>query len=750
MKTEKNTGFNNDNILRLSSDQDAISWCESLQGTILREVENRKTVRVRLGGETFFVKSHKPLGWSKVTRELIQRGTLIRGAEVEWNAIKEFRHLQIPTVEPCLYASMGKTPASHRSIIVTKALQNKISLEYFSTTNVKLKRRIIERVAEIVRGMHCGGINHRDLYLCHFLMDRDLSKGPLLHLIDLHRAQKRTKVPRRWLIKDLGGLLFSALNKGLTQRDFLRFLRFYFDSSLRISLRDEDFWKAVISRAKNLYIKHERRLPHKIDRLLRFSAATDFQTFIDTGRNVSTPITFSVLIPGKGKKIVKVSKILRVIPRKRIVAIGEVENSIVILKMFFGLSKNRKAKKEIDGLNAIKRAGICCPRVFFLAELESGNAQVVGTEFLNRATSLSEVLRANEIRSSEKDVLPDVVNILATLHKGGVRQEDPHPENFLVDDQKIYCIDGQTVIFSKTHSFRKSNDLRNLALFISHLNLSDDGKINSCLKTYLDLRGWDFSASLTNYFFFELEKTRKKNRRKFLTKIFRDCSEFSSRKSFLSYSVNVRRLGTTSLENFLIDLDSKIAKGKIIKDGNTTTVALVRTDFGSFVIKRYNIKGAFHWASRIFRNTRASKSWRNSHLLRLLGIRTPSPVALVENRLGPLRGVSYFISEYCLGFGAEKLLDKKSFQKESAWLVELLERLSKDLLIHGDLKMTNFLIEEKSASIIDLDAMFQAGSLNSYNRAKKKDMARFMKNWRGYPELEKRFSNLIESSEILG
>ena len=87
----------------------------------------------------------------------------------------------------------------------------------------------------MARKMHRAGINHRDFYLCHFLMDEPLAldQAPVLHLIDLHRAQIRQNVPRRWLVKDLGGLLFSAFEKGLTSRDLLRFMRLYSDRPLR-------------------------------------------------------------------------------------------------------------------------------------------------------------------------------------------------------------------------------------------------------------------------------------------------------------------------------------------------------------------------------------------------------------------------------------------------------------------------------------------------------------------------------------
>ena len=56
------------------------------------------------------------------------------------------------------------------------------------------------------------------------------------HADDLLQHRQRA---RRWRDKDLASLYFSALQIGLTQRDFLRFLRIYFDRPLREILREE-------------------------------------------------------------------------------------------------------------------------------------------------------------------------------------------------------------------------------------------------------------------------------------------------------------------------------------------------------------------------------------------------------------------------------------------------------------------------------------------------------------------------------
>jgi heptose I phosphotransferase len=119
---------------------------------------------------------------------------------------------------------------------------------------------LIKRVATMVRKMHLSGINHRDCYICHFLLHLPFSgeeETLKISVIDLHQAQIRNRVPRRWRDKDLIGLYFSSLNIGLTQRDILRFMQVYFDKPIRDVLREE---QALLAKAadKANKIKKER------------------------------------------------------------------------------------------------------------------------------------------------------------------------------------------------------------------------------------------------------------------------------------------------------------------------------------------------------------------------------------------------------------------------------------------------------------------------------------------------------------
>ncbi|CSG17048.1 LPS biosynthesis enzyme [Shigella sonnei] len=122
---------------------------------------------------------------------------------------------------------------------------------------------LIKRVATMVRDMHAVGINHRDCYICHFLLHLPFSgkeEELKISVIDLHRAQLRTRVPRRWRDKDLIGLYFSSMNIGLTQRDIWRFMKVYFVAPLKDILKQE---QGLLSQAEAKATKIRERTIRK-------------------------------------------------------------------------------------------------------------------------------------------------------------------------------------------------------------------------------------------------------------------------------------------------------------------------------------------------------------------------------------------------------------------------------------------------------------------------------------------------------
>lgn len=228
--------------------KDPFEEVERLQGQVYRELEGRRTLRTEVAGRGYFVKIHRGIGWGEIAKNLLTAKAPVLGAGQEWRAIQRLQEVGVPTMTAVAYGERGGNPASQHSFIITEELAPTVSLEDFSANwrdqppRPALKRALIAEVARMAGTMHRAGVNHRDFYICHFLLHTDkpvTASDFRLSLIDLHRAQTRGHTPVRWRNKDLAGLYFSALEIGLTRGDRLRFLRDYFQRPLREVLRDE-------------------------------------------------------------------------------------------------------------------------------------------------------------------------------------------------------------------------------------------------------------------------------------------------------------------------------------------------------------------------------------------------------------------------------------------------------------------------------------------------------------------------------
>ncbi|MDR3087915.1 MAG: lipopolysaccharide core heptose(I) kinase RfaP [Azoarcus sp.] len=233
---------------RLWAGRDPFAEVEALQGNVLRALDGRRTLRAEIDGCGYFVKIHRGVGWGEIFKNLFNLRPPILGARNEWQAIERLTELGVDTMRMFAFGERGINPARQHSFIVTGELAPTVSLEDYcaewprTPPALALKRALIKRVAEMARRMHEGGVNHRDFYICHFLLHTDpppTSAALRLSLIDLHRAQIREHLPARWRRKDLAGLYFSTLEIGLTRRDLLRFIRVYFNAPLRDTLRHE-------------------------------------------------------------------------------------------------------------------------------------------------------------------------------------------------------------------------------------------------------------------------------------------------------------------------------------------------------------------------------------------------------------------------------------------------------------------------------------------------------------------------------
>ena len=253
--------------------KDAFAEVERLNGKVYRELEGRRTLRTEVNGQGYFVKIHRGIGWGEIVKNLLTAKLPVLGAGQEWRAIKRLTKVGVPTMTAVAFGERGANPAAQHSFIVTEELAPTISLEDLSMNwrteppAPALKHALIHEVARMTGRMHKAGVNHRDCYICHFLLHTDTPVTPdhlRLSLIDLHRAQLREKVPARWRNKDLAALYFSVLDIGLSSRDVLRFVKTYFkeadgrESLAQILQEEAPLFAHLKAKAAKLYARKER------------------------------------------------------------------------------------------------------------------------------------------------------------------------------------------------------------------------------------------------------------------------------------------------------------------------------------------------------------------------------------------------------------------------------------------------------------------------------------------------------------
>lgn len=246
-----------------------------MPGALYRATGRRQTLRVEIAGQAYFLKRHHGVGWREIVKNLLYLRPPVLGAATEVRAIRRLEQLGVPTLRCVGWGQRGWNPARRQSFALTRALDDTVSLEDFCADwgrtpgdlrRLRIKRTLVRELATTARTLHGHGVNHRDFYLCHFLLQRS-SPGLTapgarldLHLIDLHRVQQRRRTPERWRVKDLAGLYFSALDAGLTRGDCFRFLRLYGGEPLRTEL-NRAFWRKVGAQAAFLYRKAHHRAP---------------------------------------------------------------------------------------------------------------------------------------------------------------------------------------------------------------------------------------------------------------------------------------------------------------------------------------------------------------------------------------------------------------------------------------------------------------------------------------------------------
>ena len=387
--------------------------------------------------------------------------------------------------------------------------------------------------------------------------------------------------------------------------------------------------------------------------------------------------------------------VTRYLPGKRLAGFANWQNEEVFVKLFFGESAYRYAKRDCQGLQRLSAANILAPTVLWFGQVQAHmvSEDVVYALILQKLSMLEDIELVMQSEATSEKLRLDLANALimtvASHHHAGLLQQDLFLKNFLwssepsqtdcantknspIHHKHIFTLDGDGI---KTFGvLTKRRALQNLCILFSKFDVVDLKKhLADWLSLYAQKRGWQSVPNEAAIWRTSLAMRQKVAAHYADKKVFRPCTDvplhevrnvglrdksnqFASQKTdvtksftqytliklngFLQTHLKLRREYVTWASEITEQRLDKALASPSFKSGNTCTVGLIQMPMcdanaqhrASLVIKRYNIKSGFHAVARSLRTTRAAISWANAHRLMQLGVKANLPVALLELR----------------------------------------------------------------------------------------------------------------------
>jgi tRNA A-37 threonylcarbamoyl transferase component Bud32 len=452
--------------------------------------------------------------------------------------------------------------------------------------------------------------------------------------------------------------------------------------------------------------------------------------------NREPAVTFQIELDGG--KVLVLQKLLRILPGKRITGMGIIDGQTVLAKLFIAQrDSERHWQREYQGVELLQSRDLPTPKLLSAGALHNGGHYVLTT--FEGAQSLSVF----------GDALPPfalmrLFNTLGRMHAKGLIHTDAHLGNFLLKEGDLFILDGDAVCSKQL----AADVTANLALLLAQLPPKiANGMQAELLAAYRDGNpDWLPNLALINQ---AVTDARLRRLESYLDKCLRDCSRFKVEREHGRF-ISMVRSEADFLAPIIADPDAWLNAGTPLKQGNTATLAMVEHEGRKLVIKRYNIKGLRHALSRCWRPSRAWHSWVEGHRLGFLGIATPRPLAMIEQRFGPLRGRAWIMVDYCAGESLAAhfapFVGLAAPAEEMQAVQDLFGKLAAARISHGDLKASNLLWYESRVCLIDLDATRQHQSGTSFARALQKDRTRFLQNWPEGSVLRRAMETVIPSA----
>jgi len=218
-----------------------MAWTD---GRCLRVLEDRENWRLELRAQGqpvrgFYLKKHHVRTWQSRVQAKLGGAPGESAGRVEASNARRLADTGIGVMDVVAYGETLRGDGRLESFVLTEELEGYAPLDDFlrrrfvplppgrRAARADDLKQLIRQVALLAREFHGAGYNHRDFYCCHLFV-RECGRGRFeVKLIDLQRVQRRRWWRRRWLVKDLAQLAFSAPRDRIKCTHRLAFVRDY-------------------------------------------------------------------------------------------------------------------------------------------------------------------------------------------------------------------------------------------------------------------------------------------------------------------------------------------------------------------------------------------------------------------------------------------------------------------------------------------------------------------------------------------
>lgn len=238
------------------------SVMQTQAGKCLRTLKDRENWRLDLphapGPSGAYLKKHHVRTLGSWLRAKLRRGPGDTAGRVEARNIALLRRAGVAAMRLIAFGEQLLPTGELQSFVLTQELEGFAQLDHFlkqhfpgeqmaTLRSRAALRTLIYDVADLASKFHRLGYNHRDLYCCHFFVKETRPARYLVHLIDLQRVEHRRRLRKRWIVKDLAQLAYSAPRDQISCSDKLAFIKRYLGVA-RLRPQDKRLIRQVLAK----------------------------------------------------------------------------------------------------------------------------------------------------------------------------------------------------------------------------------------------------------------------------------------------------------------------------------------------------------------------------------------------------------------------------------------------------------------------------------------------------------------------